>query len=66
MITFSTEQYSKLAQMDITPQPAQMVRIFMVFKKAFKPTQTKEPKIVPIKRDNSRFHFVEWGGVNLE
>lgn len=65
LITFPTQQYSTLSKMTITPKPAQVIRVFMIFKKALKPTKTKEPKIESVKREDTTFHVVEWGGVNL-
>lgn len=60
-INFFCEEYEEDFKLDITPKPDEILRIFMVYKKAEKGT-TLETPVEPdhIKRDG--FTVIEWGG----
>ncbi|NTU46263.1 hypothetical protein HGA88_01420 [Candidatus Roizmanbacteria bacterium] len=66
VISFPLAQYSALSTLTITPQPMQIIRVFMAFKKVLKPMQLEAPLISPTKRQTDVFHVVEWGGVNAD
>jgi hypothetical protein len=58
------EGYKKLiAQLEVTPKPETLIRVFMMFKPASKVQQTK-PQIIP-KVNRKGFTVVEWGGSSI-
>lgn len=65
LVTFPIEAYSHHAQMLIEPQPKQIIRVFMVFKKLLQPIKIEAPAINQVNRTLNDLHVVEWGGVNI-
>lgn len=66
LVSFPIKQYEREAVLQIYPQPSQLIRLFMVFKRILKPALTIEPAIPTIIRDVNSYHIVEWGGINLD
>ena len=63
LIHFSTTQYEEHAQLNITPKPETLIRVFMVFKGLKSPIKVKEQKLAPKQRKG--YTVVEWGGCNM-
>jgi len=63
LIHFSEDEYTKTAQLTITPKPDSMLRVFMVFKPLDKEITIKPQEIKPFNRTG--FSVVEWGGTQL-
>lgn len=64
LITFQTKAYENLAQLDITPKPDSILRVFMAFKPLDKPINIEPPTITPFERKG--FTVVEWGGTEIK
>lgn len=64
LITFQQEAYTDRAQLDITPKPDSILRVFMVFQPLDEPVQIEAPRPEPFERKG--FTVVEWGGTMLE
>lgn len=60
LITFQQEAYTDAAQMEITPEPDSILRVFMVYQPLEQPVAVKEPEITSFERNG--FTVVEWGG----
>ncbi|MCL2817511.1 MAG: hypothetical protein FWD39_03875 [Clostridiales bacterium] len=60
LITFQREAYTSLAELQITPAPDSILRVFMVFMPLKDMIEIKEPVLVPFERKG--FAVVEWGG----
>lgn len=63
VIAFQTEAYTRAAEMEITPQPDTLIRVFM----AWYPSQTwvKLPAQTLTAPQRTGFTVVEWGGAEL-
>lgn len=61
LITFSTEQYERLAPMEISPAPDSLLRVHMVYRGLDAPRPIREQKLEGgfVRRG---FTVVEWGG----
>jgi len=60
-ITFlGTQDFNKVAPLEITPKPNTLIRVFMYFDPVTKPFQVKEQTLVSVPRNG--FTVVEWGG----
>ncbi len=64
LVTFPLEEYEKKAKMIITPQPDQILRVFMAFKSIPERTTIPAPTFSEFSRTG--FHVVEWGGVDMD
>ena len=63
LISFSGDEYSKIAKLTVNPKPDTMIRIHMVWKALDKPIEI-EPQVLPVyKREG--FTLVEWGGTEI-
>lgn len=60
----SADEYDKYAELNISPKPDSILRVFMVFKKIDKPVKVTPQKFAPFKRDG--FTVVEWGGSEIK
>lgn len=63
VISFQTENYLKAAQLEVSPRPDTMLRVFMAWKKADNFVHIKEQKLAKTKRKG--FALVEWGGTEV-
>lgn len=64
LIHFAGKDYTDLAGLDITPQPASVLRVFMVYKKLDSPVPVQPQSFIPFVRKG--FTVVEWGGSELK
>ncbi len=64
LITFQQEAYTETAQLDITPQPDSLLRVFMAYQPLNEPVDVTEPEIEPFTREG--FTVVEWGGTEVQ
>lgn len=63
LITFQQEAYTERAQLDVSPKPDSVLRVFMVFKPLDTPVSVETPRLEPFERKG--FTVVEWGGTAL-
>lgn len=63
VISFQTDNYLKAAQLEVSPRPDTMIRVFMAWKKAYNFVDIKEQKLVKTQRKG--FALVEWGGTEV-
>ena len=63
LITFQHEAYTDTAQLDITPRPDSVLRVFMAFQALEEPILIEEPRLETFVREG--FTVVEWGGTEL-
>ncbi len=63
VISFQTDNYLKAAQLEVSPRPDTMIRVFMAWKKADKFVNLREQKLEEIRRKG--FALVEWGGTEV-
>lgn len=63
LITFQTAVYEQISQLDITPKPDSVLRVFMAYRPLKKPVEIQQPVITPFQRRG--FTVVEWGGTRL-
>jgi len=60
LITFQNEVYTENAELEITPEPDCILRVFMAYKPLKKEISVEEQILEPIQRQG--FTVVEWGG----
>ena len=63
VISFQTDNYLKAAELEVSPRPDTMIRVFMAWKKADNFVHLKEQKLAKIQRKG--FALVEWGGTEV-
>ena len=63
LCTFQTEKFFKSFELNITPKPDSMIRIFLSIKKLDSSINIKEQKLRPVERTG--FSVIEWGGSNF-
>ena len=63
LCTFQTEKFFKSFELNITPKPDSMIRIFLSIKKLDSPINIKEQKLKSVERTG--FTVIEWGGSNF-
>ncbi|MBQ8827447.1 MAG: hypothetical protein IJ007_10175 [Oscillospiraceae bacterium] len=64
LITFQQEAYIDTAQLEITPEPDSMLRIFMTFKALDEEITVSEQKLESFERTG--FSVIEWGGCEVK
>ena len=64
LISFQWENYDESAKLNITPEPDNMLRVFMAFKAIEEPIEVPEQKLPVLERDG--FTVVEWGGTEVK
>lgn len=64
IISFQTDIYTEAAQLQISPEPDTLIRVFMAWKKSDVCVPMKEQKLYAPER--SGFTVVEWGGTELK
>ena len=63
LISFQWENYDASAKLNITPEPDNMLRVFMAFKALEEPMDIPEQKLPTLQREG--FTVVEWGGTEV-
>ncbi|MBR3910648.1 MAG: hypothetical protein IKJ54_05060 [Anaerotignum sp.] len=63
LISFQWENYNESAKLHITPEPDNMLRVFMAFKTIDEPIEIPEQKLPVLEREG--FTGVEWGGAEV-
>lgn len=63
LIYFAEEEYKKMAELKITPEPESTLRIFMVYKALDNWVEIAEQELKPFERKG--FTVVEWGGTEI-
>ena len=63
LCSFQTEKFFENMELNITPKPDSMIRIFLTIKKLDTPIYVKEQKLVSVERKG--YTVVEWGGSNF-
>ena len=63
LCTFQTQKFFDTMELNVTPKPDSMIRIFLSIIKLDKPINVKEQKLEPVERKG--FTVVEWGGSKL-
>lgn len=64
LVTFQTDAYTEKAQLEITPEPDSILRVFMVFQPLEEPISIEEPELPGFERKG--FAAIEWGGAELK
>jgi len=63
LCSFQTEKFFENNELNITPKPDTMIRVFLTIKKLDAPINVKEQKLVSVERKG--YTVVEWGGSNF-
>lgn len=63
LISFQWENYDESAKLHITPEPDNMLRVFMAFKPLEEPVAIPEQNLPVLNREG--FTVVEWGGTEV-
>ena len=63
LCSFQTKKFFEDFELNVTPKPDSMLRIFLTIKKLDRPINIKEQKLVSVERKG--FTVIEWGGSNL-
>ena len=63
LCSFQTEKFFENMELNVTPKPDTMIRVFLVIKKLDAPINIKEQKLVSVERRG--YTVVEWGGSNF-
>ena len=64
LITFQGEAYTDAAQLEVSPEPDTVLRVFMAYKPLKGPVEIPEQELEPVERKG--FTLVEWGGTCVE
>ena len=64
VITFKTDVYNKVAELDINPVPDTLIRVFMVWKGVDGPVDLIPEQLSAPERQG--FTVVEWGGAEIK
>ncbi|MGI5854913.1 MAG: hypothetical protein ACOX64_00485 [Candidatus Merdivicinus sp.] len=64
LITFQGEAYTDAAQLEVSPEPDTVLRVFMAYKPLKGPVEVPEQELEPVERKG--FTLVEWGGTCVE
>ena len=63
LCSFQSQKFFNNLELNVTPKPDSMIRVFLSIKKLDAPTNIKEQKLLSNERKG--FTLVEWGGSNL-
>ena len=63
LCTFQTQKFFDNYELNITPKPDSMIRVFLTIKKLERPINIREQKLELVERKG--FSVVEWGGSNI-
>ena len=64
LISFQWDNYAESAKLNITPEPDNMLRVFMAFKTLDEPVEVPEQELPVLNREG--FTVVEWGGTEVK
>ena len=64
LIAFQGEIYTENAKLKISPEPDNILRVFMAYQALEEPVDVEEPEITPFERVG--FTVVEWGGTEIK
>lgn len=64
LITFQTEAYENIAELNITPEPDSVLRVFMTFKGLDEYKEIPEQELEAFERNG--FTVIEWGGCEIK
>lgn len=64
LISFQWDNYAESAKLNITPEPDNMLRVFMAFQALNEPVEVPEQKLPVLNREG--FTVVEWGGTEVQ
>lgn len=64
LISFQWDNYAESAKLNITPEPDNMLRVFMAFKALGEPVEVPEQELPVLNREG--FTVVEWGGTEVK
>ena len=64
LISFQWDNYAESAKLNITPEPDNMLRVFMAFKALDEPVEVPEQELPVLNREG--FTVVEWGGTEVK
>lgn len=64
LITFQTDKYFESAELEISPAPDSILRVFMAYKPLDKAIDIEEQELSPFERKG--FTVIEWGGSCIE
>ena len=63
LISFQTGRYTQSAELEITPEPDSVLRVFMAWKPLERPQEIEPQQFAPFLREG--FTVVEWGGTEV-
>ena len=63
LCSFQTQKFFDKIELNVTPKPDSLIRVFLTIKKLDNPVNIKEQKLESVERKG--FTIVEWGGSNL-
>ena len=63
LCSFQTEKFFENMELNVTPKPDTMIRVFLTIKKLDAPINIKEQKLLSVERKG--YTVVEWGGSNF-
>ncbi|MBQ8920941.1 MAG: hypothetical protein IJ060_02110 [Oscillospiraceae bacterium] len=63
LISFQSDAYTDAAELDITPKPDSMLRVFMAYIPLEEEREIAPQTLVPF--DRTGYSAVEWGGTEL-
>jgi hypothetical protein len=63
LCSFQTEKFFENMELNVTPKPDSMIRIFLTIKKLDAPINVKEQRLEAVERKG--YTIVEWGGSNF-
>ena len=63
LCSFQTKKFFDNFELNVTPKPDSMIRIFLTIKKLDTPINVKEQKLLSVERKG--FTVIEWGGSNI-
>ena len=63
LCSFQTKKFFENYELNVTPKPDSMIRVFLTIKKLDTPINIKEQKLVNVERKG--FTVIEWGGSDL-
>ncbi len=66
LIHFSSDEYTEMAQLKITPQPETLIRVMMVYKPLQSPIEIPQQDLAKLAKKRKGFTVVEWGGSLLK
>lgn len=64
IISFQTDSYTDSAQLQVSPTPDTLIRVFMAWKATDSFTQLKEQELTAPERTG--FTVIEWGGTEVK